>query len=234
MALKRSRGFTLIELMAVIAVIGILAAILRPTLSKAREAARRTSCLANLHQIGVAMWIYADENEGRFPWSGGEGNADCLRKLHADYLGNYDVFVCPSSARPVKENQFADIFLNVEGLEPYHSLMGIRGGYRICYDYFGAYTAQPIAIAEDTWAIPKMPLMWDLALNTRTMGAGRQRPRYTSGNHSTGGNVLWADGSVTFEHFASWATDNLPYRPAGIEYADPETTIDSKWRNEGL
>lgn len=56
--IRAHRGFTLIELMVVIAIISILAAILLPVLSRAREQARQGSCLANLHAIAVAMRIY--------------------------------------------------------------------------------------------------------------------------------------------------------------------------------
>lgn len=60
-------AFTLIELLVVIAIIAILAALLLPVLSKAKQAARRTSCLSQLKQQGVAWRLYLDENEGRFP-----------------------------------------------------------------------------------------------------------------------------------------------------------------------
>ena len=63
----RRRGFTLIELLVVIAIIAILAAILFPVFAQAREKARATSCLSNLHQIGMANLMYVQDFDERFP-----------------------------------------------------------------------------------------------------------------------------------------------------------------------
>lgn len=59
------RGFTLIELLVVIAIISILAAILFPVFARARENARRTTCLSNLKQIGMAFIQYSQDYDER-------------------------------------------------------------------------------------------------------------------------------------------------------------------------
>lgn len=81
--MKTRSGFTLVELLTVIAIISILAGMLYPVLATAKEKARTTSCLNNLKQLGFAVVCYSDENNGRFPnpsirnrqpdWSGSQG-----------------------------------------------------------------------------------------------------------------------------------------------------------------
>lgn len=63
-----ARAFTLVELLVVIAVIAILAGLLLPALASARERGRRTVCLSNVRQIGLAIQLYAQESDGRIPF----------------------------------------------------------------------------------------------------------------------------------------------------------------------
>jgi len=205
--MKRS-GFTLLELLIVIAIIGVLAAILLPALARAREAARRASCLANLSQLGMALHMYASECEGRLPWSGGANNATCLTELRDQYVAEVGTFVCPSDSNGIPED-----FYTEEGKLklPIDTEAGQPSSLRVSYDYLGAYTMAPLELPHPSRPIPKVPVMWDLAFGSPE-----------NFNHIPGGcNVLWLDGSVTFVLSEDLAAENLPFRPEGIRFAEP-------------
>lgn len=69
MSSRGFRAFTLIELLTVIGVVAILAGLILPTVSIAKERASRTHCKNNLRQLNVAVRIHADENLGRMPFT---------------------------------------------------------------------------------------------------------------------------------------------------------------------
>jgi prepilin-type N-terminal cleavage/methylation domain-containing protein len=95
---SRRPGFTFIELLCVITVIAILAAILFPVFAQAREKARSMSCASNLHQIAMALHLYAQDHNGRFPVE------DNQFMPVMPYVKNYAVFRCPSDPTSFKTN----------------------------------------------------------------------------------------------------------------------------------
>src|SRR5689334_16181878 len=102
----RSRqGFTLIELLVVIAIIAILAAILFPVFARAREQARKTTCLSNMKQIGLSLGMYLQDYDEVFPPGGlkvWEVTKKTDRNLLAvqlqPYTKNLQIFHCPSDS----------------------------------------------------------------------------------------------------------------------------------------
>src|SRR5437773_441389 len=64
------RGFTLVELLVVIVIVAMLAALLLPALVKAKEQGRTSVCKNNMRQIGLALILYADDNNDHLPWPG--------------------------------------------------------------------------------------------------------------------------------------------------------------------
>ena len=75
-AFRSRSGFTLVELLVVIAIISVLAAILFPVFARARENARRTSCLSNQKQLGLAFTQYFQDYDEQFPLLGKGGAAE--------------------------------------------------------------------------------------------------------------------------------------------------------------
>ena len=91
------QAFTLIELLVVIAIIAILAAILFPVFARARENARRSSCLSNLKQIGLGVMQYTQDYDEKYPCRYMASETFSWRRNIFPYVKSTQVFACPSN-----------------------------------------------------------------------------------------------------------------------------------------
>jgi len=106
-------AFTLIELLVVIAIIGILAGLLLPVLGRAKEAGRSTVCLSNLHQIGISLQLYVQDNNNRLPRiydrqistnaPAGSNDQLSIDIVLTNYLGANRILRCPSDTHQIFE-----------------------------------------------------------------------------------------------------------------------------------
>jgi prepilin-type N-terminal cleavage/methylation domain-containing protein/prepilin-type processing-associated H-X9-DG protein len=99
------RAFTLIELLVVIAIIAVLAGLLLPTLSRAKQQACATACLSHLKQIGVAGVMYADDHDDALPRSSHEGQS-WVGTLQP-YVGGTNLWRCPRDPNGTRRYSFA-------------------------------------------------------------------------------------------------------------------------------
>jgi prepilin-type N-terminal cleavage/methylation domain-containing protein/prepilin-type processing-associated H-X9-DG protein len=109
---KTAAAFTLVELLVVMAIIAVLAALLLPALAGSKEAARATACLSNLHQVGIALQVYVQENNNKMPVMrdvstdptvAATNTFPAINNVLAAQLGNTNVLRCPSDLQQLYE-----------------------------------------------------------------------------------------------------------------------------------
>ena len=121
--MRNRKGFTLLELLIVVAIIAILAGVLVPSLSRAKAIARRAVCRTNLHAVAVGMRMYLDENKDIMPVAAQMPSVNVNDPRIADvlkpYLANPETLKCPAD---IEKNYFIREGSSYE----YQSMLGGR------------------------------------------------------------------------------------------------------------
>ena len=211
------RAFTLIELLVVMAIISILASMILPSLSRAKEAALRIKCVSNQRQIIIALMMWSNDNNFRYPWETAPGSGGTqgspLTWVHLNAaqqeLNNPRVLACPSDtgrqaawlwdgtnrdASLTWNGNYAVSFfvgLDANANRPQMHILGDRN-----ISGLEQRSCPPTAVSNVvTWLMPS------------------NSPSWTTAIHRSVGNIALADGSVMrlnqralLNHSASAAT----------------------------
>lgn len=204
--MAKVRGFTLIELMVVIAIILLMAAALLPVYETATKSAERASCMCNLKALAQAVMVYADDNDGRLVPARGAGSTRtdlCWDVLLYPYLRTALVYRCPS-------DPFAS---TASGLTCYTHSYGINYDITLVGGYTG--NSMPVSMIEQP---AQTILFFDVrgaarvaGVSIAATGLSRLDARHGGGANFAfvAGNVRWLPLERTLLPKDAGATSNL-------------------------
>ncbi len=209
----RRNGFTLIELLVVIAIIAILASILFPVFARARENARKASCMSNLKQIGLGMAQYTQDYDEKLLIQAPVANQH-FGAILQPYLKSRQIFLCPSATGSIatpttppgdpQDHIWQMPDLNSAGvLDPFNGSYGMNlnlsGGAAL------ASINSPSTLGmffDSTW-----PQVGGISITASNFGA-----LYDASRHFDGLNICYADGHAKWlnRKAAAAASDTDP------------------------
>ncbi len=231
------KAFTLIELLVVIAIIAILAAILFPVFGRARENARRTSCLSNLKQIGLGIMQYTQDYDESFPLyraSNAPTNSDPFGWADAiqPYLKSEQILQCPSDTNPTPTQATAAGRAQAFGYVDYTYNVSLSEApmpgntANVTAVNQGALTATSLTVMVlEGKANAGQSAFQQGTARSASRGAGNapakaQEINIAAGRHLDGANLLFVDGHV------KWQIGRIVVTGSG-----PFPTLDRVWNS---
>ncbi|MBA3726880.1 MAG: prepilin-type N-terminal cleavage/methylation domain-containing protein [Armatimonadetes bacterium] len=225
---KLRKGFTLIELLVVIAIIAILAAILFPVFAQAKEAAKKTSCIANSNQLSKAVMMYMGDNDDYVPMM--ESPVDTTTPmtsaawpyLISGYINSWQVIRCPSD--PNANDRSLSVDLNGNPLpqnvtsDQKHRAWSYRTDYGTNFQFLhplvivGSETIQVVInssrVGSPGQTILYTEAVWDRNASGQVQGGGNygdDAPCFKDANN----NELrpFPQGTTNFYWFGGWDPD---------------------------
>lgn len=205
-----ARAFTLIELLMVIAVISIIAALLFPVFGRVREKGRQTACESNERQLGIAIMAYAQDHDETLPPRTPAGQHYSWKFAISPYLKSQDVYHCPSNPSRELEDYNTATALQGDGVPDYMSSYAVNRGSGSDGPFIDPHPGrgEPLSVglndivspAQTIGIVESTSIFTDFVVTNLRWANPNPTPATTNGNlfagHTGMSNFLFMDGHI--------------------------------------